>query len=98
LVFSSDPGAFAPADNPDDVTAHVASRVTTCAWASGTFMSAAWEPRLRELIGRASSLQALVELLEHRHYEIELAPREVTVTTSMGPVSLPSMEADPDTT
>ena len=76
LKLSAAAGPFLPtsaARTADgDVIADADS--ATCTFASGQFLSAEWEPRVRVLLDRANDLVEFIELLEDRRYAVDLDP------------------------
>jgi len=76
LKLSSSPGLFVPtkAERDDDGAVIAGDDNPPCAFASGQFLSAEWEPRVRVLLDRANDLVELIELLEDRRYQVDLDP------------------------
>jgi hypothetical protein len=60
-------GALPPENDPE-------GRMAPCSFASGQFLSAEWEPRIRLLLTRARDLVDFIELLEDRRYEVDANP------------------------
>lgn len=74
LIFKASPGAFIPTRGPLDPDGDPERLMAFCEWASGYFLSVEWEPRVRLVHKRAEDLVEFIELLEDRHYEVDLEP------------------------
>lgn len=74
LTFCSKPGVFVPTTGAPPEGRDPAGVMKPCAFASGQFLSAEWEPRVRRILERADDLVELIELLEDRRYEVDLEP------------------------
>lgn len=76
LKLSSAAGVFAAtrAERTADGDVVEAADGERCAFASGQFLSAEWEPRVRVLLDRANDLVEFIELLEDRRYQVDLDP------------------------
>lgn len=74
LTFSSTPGRFVPSQGALEEGEDPHGWMRPCTWASGQFMSAEWEPRVRRVLRRADDLVEFIELLEDRRYEVDLEP------------------------
>ena len=74
LVFRAAAGPFIPTRGPLDPEGDPERLMTGCDWASGMFLSVEWEPRVRMIHRRAQDLVEFIELLEDRHYEVDLEP------------------------
>lgn len=74
LVFRAAPGIFIPTRGALDPSADPHRWMAECPWASGMYLSIEWEPRVRMIHKRAQDLVEFIELLEDRHYEVDLEP------------------------
>jgi hypothetical protein len=74
LIFRAAAGVFLPTRGPLDPEADPDGLMQPCPYAGGQFLSVEWEPRVRHVIKRAEDLVELIELLEDRHYEVDLEP------------------------
>ena len=76
LTLSSSAGVFArtKAERIADGDVVASNDTERCAFASGQFLSAEWEPRVRVLLDRANDLVEFIELLEDRRYQVDLDP------------------------
>lgn len=74
LVFKAEAGPFVPTRGALDPACDPEGLMTPCSWASGQFLSLEWEPRIRMIQRRSRDLVELIELLEDRHYEVDLDP------------------------
>ena len=74
LAFSSQPGPLVPTTGPLRPEEDELGWMEPCPFASGQFLSVAWEPRVRRIVGRAEDLVELIELFEDRRYEVDLEP------------------------
>lgn len=73
LIIQATGGAFVPTRGATDVTA-ADGAMRPCAWGSGQYLSVEWEPRIRMIHQRARDLIEFIELLEDRHYTVDLEP------------------------
>ena len=74
LVFRAAPGSLVPTRGALDSEGDPDRLMTPCGWASGMYLSVEWEPRVRLIHKRAQDLVEFIELLEDRHYEVDLEP------------------------
>lgn len=74
LIFRAAPGPFIPTRGPLDVGADPEGLMASCLWGTGQYLSLEWEPRVRMIHRRAQDLVEFIELLEDRHYEVDLEP------------------------
>ncbi|HEY4221122.1 MAG TPA: hypothetical protein VGO62_07260 [Myxococcota bacterium] len=74
LIFKAMRGAFIPTKGPLDKDGDPMNLMEICEYASGQYLSVEWEPRVRMIHKRSADLVELIELLEDRHYEVDLDP------------------------
>jgi hypothetical protein len=74
LIFQAAAGVFLPTRGPLDPDADPENLMAPCAWGGGQYLSTEWEPRIRMIHRRAQDLIEFIELLEDRHYEVDLEP------------------------
>jgi hypothetical protein len=74
LIFKAAGGSFIPTRGPLDPEGDPEHLMSPCGWASGQYLSLEWEPRVRMIFKRAADLIEFIELLEDRHYEVDLEP------------------------
>ena len=74
LIFKAAPGSFVPTQGPLDPSADPHKLMAPCAWASGQYLSLEWEPRVRMIHAKSGDLVEFIELLEDRHYQVDLDP------------------------
>ena len=74
LIFKAAAGSFVPTRGPLDPEGDPENLMASCDWGSGQYLSLEWEPRVRMIHRRAADLVEFIELLEDRHYEVDLDP------------------------
>lgn len=74
LIFKAAAGSFIPTKGFLDPEGDPLNLMAPCEWASGQYLSLEWEPRVRMIHRRAQDLVEFIELLEDRHYEVDLDP------------------------
>ena len=74
LVFRASAGLFIPTKGPLDEDADPEGWMAWCEWSAGQYLSVEWEPRVRAIHKRAQDLVDFIELLEDRHYAVDLEP------------------------
>jgi hypothetical protein len=74
LIFNSAPGSLIPTRGPLSKAADPEKLMAPCAWASGQYLSLEWEPRVRMIHKKSADLVEFIELLEDRHYQVDLDP------------------------
>src|SRR5688572_5727109 len=74
LIFRAAAGVFIPTRGPLAPEADPEGYMEPCEYASGQYLSLEWEPRVRMVQKRAQDLVEFIELLEDRHYEVDLEP------------------------
>ncbi len=74
LIFKAMAGSFIPTHGPLAPDGDADGLMAPCEWAAGQYLSIEWEPRVRMIHKRAQDLVEFIELLEDRHYEVDLEP------------------------
>lgn len=74
LIFKAAAGPFIPTRGPLDPAGDPQGLMAACPWGTGQYLSVEWEPRVRMIHRRAQDLIEFIELLEDRHYEVDLEP------------------------